>query len=306
MTETPSVTIVCTAFNHSPFIRQCLDGFIMQKTSFPVEVLIHDDASTDDTADIIREYELKYPNIIKPIYQTENQFSKNISIFKTFILPKLNFKYIAICEGDDYWIDEYKLQKQVDFLEKNTDYSICFHEVKTYSEEKKEFINNIIINIPDESDIKTLAKKNYINTPSVMYRNNHKTLEDYNNFPKLLIGDYIRHMLFANTGKIKKLNDIMAIYRLHKDGIWQMKTREFKISNWLKILSVLICYFRDDLEICAILNNQYMNYSIQLFPTVYQNQELELIKKSKSYRITKPLRDFSTLMRNIKNKRRKE
>jgi glycosyltransferase involved in cell wall biosynthesis len=121
------VSVVCTAYNHEAFIRSALDGFVMQKTNFPFEVLIHDDASTDGTADIIREYAEQYPEIIRPILQTENQYSKKIPITNEIILPKARGKYVAFCEGDDFWTDETKLQKQVDFLEKNPDYVACAH-----------------------------------------------------------------------------------------------------------------------------------------------------------------------------------
>ena len=119
--DLPLVSICCITYNHEPYIRQCLDGFMMQKTNFSFEVLIHDDASTDKTQDIIREYEAKYPDIIKPIYQKENQYSKGISVTKTFNYPRVKGKYIAMCDGDDYWIDPYKLQKQVDYLEAHSD-----------------------------------------------------------------------------------------------------------------------------------------------------------------------------------------
>ena len=125
----PLVSIFCITYNHSSYIRQCLDGFLIQKTNFPFEVLIHDDASTDDTAGIIKEYEAKYPDIIKPIYQVENQYSKGLDINIVYNLPRARGKYIAMCEGDDYWTDPLKLQKQVDFLESHTDYSMCFHSV---------------------------------------------------------------------------------------------------------------------------------------------------------------------------------
>jgi len=103
------VSISCITYNHAPYIRQCLDGFVMQKTTFPFEILIHDDASTYGTPDIIREYEAKYPGLIKPIYQTENQHSKGVKISQTFNWPRARGKDIALCEGDDYWTDPYKL-----------------------------------------------------------------------------------------------------------------------------------------------------------------------------------------------------
>src|SRR5699024_3016962 len=118
----PLVSIICTAYNHEKYIDKCIEGFIMQKTNFEFEVLINEDASTDHTADLIREYEKKHPDIIRPIYQTENQYTKRVGLWKTILFPKARGKYIAMCEGDDYWTDPFKLQKQVDFLEVHEDY----------------------------------------------------------------------------------------------------------------------------------------------------------------------------------------
>ncbi len=117
------VSISCVTYNHRFFIRQCLDGFFMQKTDFKFEVVIHDDASTDGTTEIIKEYEARHPEIIRPIYQTENQFSKGIKPTWVFNAPRWKGKYVAFCEGDDYWIDPLKLQKQVAFLEANRQFS---------------------------------------------------------------------------------------------------------------------------------------------------------------------------------------
>ena len=109
----PLVSINCITYNHEAYIRDALEGFLMQKTDFTFEILVHDDASTDQTANIIRKYEKKYPEIIKPIYQKENQYSQEVEISKQFQFPRARGKYIAICEGDDYWTNPYKLQKQV-------------------------------------------------------------------------------------------------------------------------------------------------------------------------------------------------
>lgn len=127
--DNPSVSIVCTTFNQNKFIKDTLEGFLIQKTNFPVEIVIHDDASTDGTNEIIKEYESRYPKVIKAIYQTENQYSKSIDIAEEFIYPLIKSKYVAICEGDDYWIDPLKLQKQVNFLEFNEDYGLVYTEI---------------------------------------------------------------------------------------------------------------------------------------------------------------------------------
>src|SRR5690606_31239098 len=119
------VSICCITYNHSPFIRQCLDSFLMQQCDFDFEILIHDDASTYGTASIIQEYNNRYPSIIKPILQVENQYSKGVrGINLIYNFPRAEGKYIAMCEGDDYWEDPLKLQKQVSILDTNKNYSL--------------------------------------------------------------------------------------------------------------------------------------------------------------------------------------
>lgn len=144
----PLLSVRCITYNHENYIEQALDGFLMQKTNFPFEVIVHDDASTDKTADIIREYEKKYPNIIKPIYQTENQYSKRDGSIGRIMNDACKGKYIAFCEGDDYWIDENKLQMQVDVLEKNRDVTICYCRVQVFENDKN------IFTIPFDNNIK--------------------------------------------------------------------------------------------------------------------------------------------------------
>lgn len=126
----PLVSVRCITYNHENYIAQALDGFLMQKTNFPFEVIVHDDASPDRTADIVREYEKKYPAIIKAIYQTENQYSKRDGTIARILNEACKGKYIAFCEGDDYWIDENKLQMQVDFLENNPEYSAYYGNIE--------------------------------------------------------------------------------------------------------------------------------------------------------------------------------
>ena len=133
--EKPLVSICCTAFNHEEYIRDALEGFLMQETDFTYEVLIHDDASTDGTADIIREYEKKYPEIIKPIYQTENQYSQGLSPSRNNFV-RAQGEFIAICEGDDYWTDKDKLQIQVDALKTHQQVDLCFHPCVIIDEDK--------------------------------------------------------------------------------------------------------------------------------------------------------------------------
>lgn len=125
------VSAICLTYNHENYIRQCLDSMLNQKTNFKYEIIVHDDASTDNTATIIKEYEKKYPNIIKPIYQEQNQYSLGKWIVE-FALVKAKGEYLAFCEGDDYWCNESKLQQQFNYMEKHPGCSICFHNTYTY------------------------------------------------------------------------------------------------------------------------------------------------------------------------------
>jgi glycosyltransferase involved in cell wall biosynthesis len=146
------VSVYCLAYNHERYIRKALEGFVNQKTDFSFEVFVHDDASTDKTASIIEEYHKKYPEIIKPIYETENQFSKiGAGIIKTILRPLFSGKYIAICEGDDYWCDELKLQKQVDYMECHPDCTLCVTNGYIHyenSDKMDDFVFSISKNIP--------------------------------------------------------------------------------------------------------------------------------------------------------------
>lgn len=142
MTDEIMVSICCLTYNHEKYIRKALDGFINQITNFKYEILIHDDCSTDNTVKIIKEYEKKYPELIKPIYQTQNQFSKGIRVSYTYQFPRAKGKYIALCEGDDYWTDCNKLQSQFDAMEKHSNCTFCTHIVQ-YIDESGDFINTI-------------------------------------------------------------------------------------------------------------------------------------------------------------------
>ena len=135
--ETPLVAIRCITYNQAAYIRQCLDGFVMQRTDFDFVAIVHDDCSTDGTDVIVREYAQRYPNIIKPIFETENQYSKgdgSLSRIMTQACNNTGAKYIAMCEGDDYWTDPLKLQKQVDFLEKHPEYGLCYTRARVWDQ----------------------------------------------------------------------------------------------------------------------------------------------------------------------------
>lgn len=215
MKNKPLVSIDCITYNHAPYIRQCIEGLLMQKTDFDYEVLIHDDASTDGTQEIIKEYELKYPHIIKPIYQTENQWSKGISISATYNFPRAQGKYIAFCEGDDYWIDSYKLQKQIDLLNSNKEYGLCYTKAYIYNQ-KIQIIehNQLGWKIKDFEDLlldnkiatlTTIIKKDLLLQYISQIKPNEK---------KWLMADYPMWLWFYANSKIVFLNETTSVYRV--------------------------------------------------------------------------------------------
>ena len=122
----PMVSICCAAYNHAPYIAQALESFLAQEAPFSIEILVHDDASTDGTQEILREYARRYPDVVKPLFETENQYSKGVAIDPTFNYPRARGKYIALCEGDDLWSDPHKLRRQVDYMEAHPDCTFCF------------------------------------------------------------------------------------------------------------------------------------------------------------------------------------
>ena len=204
------VVIECFTYNQENYIRDALDGFVIQKTCFPFVAIVHDDASTDNTARIIHDYAEKYPEIIKPIYETENQYSKkdgSLSKIMNNEIIRYNPKYIACCEGDDYWTDPYKLQKQVDFLESHPDYGMCYTKVKRFVQKSNQFIDEW--GGPNETMDKLLIE-NTIPTLTAVF---HKAIY-YNYLTEIhpskrgwLMGDYPIWLYFAQNSKIKFINE---------------------------------------------------------------------------------------------------
>lgn len=237
----PVLNISCTVYNHAPYIRNALDGFLMQKTAFPVEILIHDDASTDHTADIIREYEKEHPALFKCFYQPENTHSRpdKFELRKPFWDAR-RAKYIALCEGDDYWTDPLKLQKQVDFLEAHPEYVLCFHKVKVLLPDGG-LVDDFITKIPENyQTIYDLARHgNYIHTPSVVFR---KVIAAYpDEFRRSPIGDFPLYILLSRHGRLHYLPECMAVYR-HGVGMWSRQDSYYRRLNTALAHNALLGY----------------------------------------------------------------
>lgn len=243
MSDDIKVSVFCLTYNHEPYLRKCLDGFVMQKTNFQFEVLIHDDASTDKSADIIREYEAKYPQLIKPIYQTENQYSKRVKITKTFLASRAKGKYFAWCEGDDYWTDEKKLQKQVDFLESNPEYSCCYHRVlcKNLREGTTRFIPEITTSRDFEpNEIICGGAIFHINSLVIRHDVYHSKPDTFtaNGF-----GDVPLFLYAMLCGKSFVFSDVMSVYNHGTIGSYTLRmeqsAKQKKIEHSMDYIALL-------------------------------------------------------------------
>lgn len=234
----PKVVIECITYNHEKYIRDALEGFIMQQTDFPFVAIVHEDASTDGTAEILREYAEKYPDVIFPIFEKENQYSKkdgSLTRIMHTAIKATGAKYIALCEGDDYWTDPNKLQLQVDFLDSNPDYSMCFHAVEIKNEGVKSIDETFDKIISKEYSAKEILSKWIVPTCSaVLKRTVHENRPTHKDF---IVGDNVLWATALTNGKVWGMENIMAVYRRNA-GSWtstsksKSKERE-KLLRWI-------------------------------------------------------------------------
>lgn len=261
------VTVICTAYNHEPYIRQCLEGFIMQKANFPFEVLINDDASTDKTADIIREYEKKYSGIIKPFYQTENQYSKRNFPFENILLPRARGKYIALCEGDDYWIDPLKLQKQIDFLESHQEYGLICTQRQYLCDwnnryKKSRFLNKFV---DEDISFEQLLLLNSIPTPTTLFKKS-LCLEYLKEIPEdskhWLMGDYPLWLHLSYLSKVRKFANFTAVYRIRKESLSHSSNIKKKL-DFLKSRHEILIYFIEKCKVPIDFKNEVILKSLR-------------------------------------------
>ena len=247
------VSVVCLTYNHEKYIRQTLEGFVSQKTTFKYEVIIHDDASTDKTAKIIKEYEQQYPDIIKPIYQSKNQYSQRNPIYKQFTVPLVTGKYVALCEGDDYWTDYDKLQKQFEIMERNPDCSICTHKIKEINEDGSETDNyrpSIAITegkIDLESFLKIQRQYPFQTASYFMKTSLWCTLmQNPPAFKQVApVGDEPMLLFMLTHGDMYYLPECMSVYRVCSMGSWSYKnkTDPKRKADITKRLYDMMCLF---------------------------------------------------------------
>ncbi|MCP9612683.1 glycosyltransferase [Coprobacter tertius] len=286
----PLVSIRCLAFNHEKYIRQCLDGFVMQRTTFPVEIIVHDDASTDGTAAIIREYAERYPNII-PLLETENQYSKKDGSLGRIMNAAVHGKYVALCEGDDYWTDPLKLQKQVDFLESHPDYALVYTDVRFYYEAKKKLSDPVfhsgmikrttdftehLVNAGFLAPCTWVCRREVLPPPTTVYCDG--------TFPWMLD-------LYHNS-KIYYLDEATAVYRFLEESASHSKSLQKRYEYGRGILKIQFDYIKkyglsEDVK-QRVLRNRYA----VLLPDAAAIGDREFVREAQKFLKKLPLKKW--------------
>ncbi len=259
--EPPLVSICCITYNHKSYLGEAIDSFLMQDTEFPFEIIIHDDASVDGTVDIVQDYAEKYPDIIRIIVQTENQYSKGGLINPRFVFPVTRGKYIALCEGDDYWMDKTKLQKQVDFLEDHPEYVITFSDCQPFDENGKLGINFGGAR-RDLTSIE-LKQSTPISTLTVCFRNVIKGIPQ--DLMSARYGDLVIWSLLGAYGKGKYMSDIIpSAYRVHDSGVHSKLSIKKKHEMAAITRAALFAYYKRN-------NNQNLAqfYKLQTLKSIF-------------------------------------
>lgn len=278
--EAYRLTVCCVTYNHEKYISQALESFITQKTDFPFQVLVGDDTSTDGTREIIRRYAKKYPEIIKPVFHKKNigPFNNSLSLYEM-----AKTQYVAICDGDDYWTDSKKLQKQVDFLDTHPEFSICFHPVVVHYEnqdKEDEFWPSVEQRFyKEELSLPDLLKSNFMQTNSIVFRWRFRD-ENIKEFlsEEIAPGDYYLNLLHAQSGKIGFLSDRMAVYRRNNQGIW---TGAGVSVDWILRYSIPFLSFLQKKQ-TEFHQEHFDEFYLNLFKTIVvaiKNERLDVLEK---------------------------
>lgn len=277
----PLVAIHCLVYNHEPYLRDCFDGFVKQRTNFPFVAIVHDDASTDGSAAIIREYEEKYPHIFKPIYETENQYSKKDGSIRRIMRKEIDAtkaKYVAMCEGDDYWIDTLKLQKQVDFMESHPSYVLCSHRYKIYNYYNSSWYDDGLSEV--FADCKLGKEFTNIDNFENWMTKTMTLLIRREAFDSILIND--RRFKFwrdvhLNYYLLKKsvgyiLPFVGAVYRRHSHGVYSSLSEIEKRKINLRIFNELAIANKDDNDFVDFYVSQHYIYRDMIRNKIYSLQ----------------------------------
>lgn len=274
------VSVLCLSYNQERYIARCLDGFVNQQTDFRYEVLVHDDCSTDGTLQVIIDYERRYPNIFTVVTEEENQYSKNVNIYEDILLPIAEGQYIALCEGDDYWTDPHKLQKQYDFMENHSECSLVCHNtvVHDMSGARQDFLFN------DWKQIHKLTEDEVyidwkVHTTSYFFRKEvfHRPeyAKKYFDF-----ADYVMLCIAKDRGEVYSLPEVMSFYNFNNpEGITVDNGTQLnkQIESTIERIEFLQDFDRATEHRHSEVIIKRMNYLMQKIPEI--NKQLEALEK---------------------------
>ncbi|NQV01391.1 MAG: glycosyltransferase [Bacteroidia bacterium] len=301
----PLVSVSVTTYQHRNYIKDCLEGILMQQTNFPIEIIVGEDESTDGTRAICIEYAEKHQDKIR-LYlrdRTNSHYYDEEGILICRFNAKWNRlaargKYIAICEGDDYWIDPLKLQKQAEFMDSNPSFAICHHNMQVIYEIPGN--KTRLSNSPKQKEVTSiydLAKGNYIYSASCLFRNGLiKTFPEW--FYSAPIGDYTLHMLNAQYGLIRYIPEVMGVYRVHKDGMWEHHDYVFRLEIWVELLELMKRHFAPDIN--RALNKAQI---ITLLRLMLSNKETSEKIKNTQYGFLNVIRTIFSSDRSLKKRK---
>lgn len=263
----PVVSIISLTYNQEKYVRECFEGFLMQQTSFPFEVLVYDDASTDTTPEIIRQYADKYPDIFKPTLYKENNYSRGLGYVGLYDgIKNAQGKYVAYCEGDDYWTDPLKLQKQVDFLDSHPEYEICANEIRIKNDRYKhldgllfsQFCNNLFVSTTKKHySFEDALTGNIFHVSSLVYRNFDVVLPDW--IHRVSAFDMVFYMILAKEGDMFVMPEVMGVYRSHSQSL----------TNTQSGYTSPIAFYELSLNILRLMNRFWdRQYQDKIYPII--------------------------------------
>lgn len=291
--EETLITVICLTYNHEKYISRCIDSIINQDTSFKYEILIHDDCSTDSTSKIVKEYAEKYPNLIRTIIQEHNQYSLGINIVDDLVIPISKGEYIAICEGDDYWVDKNKLQRQIEAMRKNDNCWICAHEVQIVNREGSKIIGKIA---PDKKnkifgvDDVIKGDGDFVGTNSLLIKKD--AFLKYSNIRKIYPLDYFLQVMGALNGGMLYLNKTMSAYRFCSEGSWTERMQNNKEQFCIHYQRMILALENLD----NVTNGKYY-YTIRK-KINYQKYNLFMLKKEPIKLLQKQNREIFNSLNN--------
>lgn len=294
MNNKPLVTITCVAYNEAKYIRRTLDGFVMQKTNFPFVALVHDDVSTDNTAEIIMEYAEKYPDIIVPIIEKENLFTqKKLESTMNQHIAKTGCKYVAICEGDDWWIDPYKLQKQFDYMESHPNCVMCYTNCHFYFESNNSMDKSGIINNVHRADSfsKQMIHELYLAPMTwLVKRELHGSYDDYTDNHFAMSLDLYQH------GEIYFMPEVTAVYCV-RGGTVANQGDPKKVWRYLKgIHNTKLEYLEKYDATNKLRQSVFIKDYMQFLPDALEANDESFVKECQQYFVDNYDIDFFQLL----------